>query len=93
MQAKMAIREVGRVLQKAGPYVLLEVVMRRHRAGVLLYLYRTGQLRKLGQAGRLIMRGAGSTFGALAFALQPPGSFAPALREHGVELQTLAASR
>jgi len=94
MRAKMAIREVGRVLQKAGPYVVLEVVMPGGTVlALLLYLYRTGQLRKLGQAGRLIMRGAGSTFGALAFALQPPGSFAPALREHGVELQTLAASR
>ncbi len=47
MQAKMAMMEVGRVLQKAGPYVVLEVVLPGGTLfALLLYLYRTGQLRK-----------------------------------------------
>ena len=94
MQARSALLEVGRVLQKAGPYVVLEVVLPGGTLfALLLYLYRTGQLRKFGQAGQLLMRGAGQTFGALAFALQPAGTVHAPYREDGFELQTLAASR
>jgi hypothetical protein len=94
MQAKTAMMEVRRVIQKAGPYVVMEIVLPGGTLfALLLYLHRTGQLRKLGQVGGLLVRGADRTFGALAFALQPAGHFDQAHREHGLELQTLAASR
>ena len=88
---KAAINEVGRVLQKAGPYVVLEVVLPGGTLfALLLYLYRTGQLVK---AASLLARGANRTASALAFALQPAGSQSIARRRDGVELQMLAASR
>jgi ubiquinone/menaquinone biosynthesis C-methylase UbiE len=88
---KAAINEVGRVLQKAGPYVVLEVVLPGGTLfALLLYLYRTGQLLR---AAGLLARGASRTCSALAFALQPAGSQSIARRRDGVELQMLAASR
>jgi len=93
MQAKMAMMEVGRVLQKAGPYVVLEVVLPGGTLfALLLYLYRTGQLRKYWRIARPLVRGASRTCAALAFALQPAGSQSFA-RRRDVELQMLAASR
>ena len=45
MQAKVAMMEVGKVLQKAGPYVVLEVVLPGGTLfALLLYLHRTGRL-------------------------------------------------
>jgi hypothetical protein len=88
---KAAINEVGRVLQKAGPYVVLEVVLPGGTLfALLLYLYRTGQLVR---AASLLARGVNRTARALAFALQPAGSQSFARRRDGVELQMLAASR
>jgi hypothetical protein len=94
---KTAMAEVGRVLQKAGPYVVLEVVLPGGTLfALLLYLYRTGQLGKLARLARngqvLVARGAAKTARAAAFALQPAGSQAFA-RRRDVELQMLAASR
>jgi hypothetical protein len=94
---KTAMAEVGRVLQKAGPYVVLEVVLPGGTLfALLLYLYRTGQLGKLARLARtgqvLVVRGAAKTAQAVAFALQPAGSQAFA-RRRDVELQMLAASR
>ena len=94
MQAKMAVAEVGRVLQKAGPYVVLEVVLPGGTLfALMLYLYRTGQLHKLMQKARPILRGASRTAAAVAFALQPAGSLRVSRRGDGVEIQMLAASR
>lgn len=87
MQAKTAMSDVGRLLQKAGPYVVLEVVLPGGTLfALLLYLYRTGQLHR-------VSRLAGRVFAAVAFALQPPGSLRTARRGDAFELQLLAASR
>ena len=94
MQPKRAMMEVGRVLQKAGPYVVLEVVLPGGTLfALVLYLYRTGQLRKFVRAARPFLRGASRTAAAMAFALQPAGSQNIAGRRDGIELQMLAASR
>ena len=72
MQAKVAMMEVGKVLQKAGPYVVLEVVLPGGTLfALLLYLHRTG---RLGKFGRLLLWGLNRTGAAIAFALQPAGS-------------------
>jgi hypothetical protein len=97
MQAKTAMAEVGRVLQKAGPYVVLEVVLPGGTLfALLLYLYRSGRLGKLARLARagqvVVVRGATRTAAAVAFALQPAGSQSFA-RRRDVELQMLAASR
>jgi len=93
MQAKMAVVEVGRVLQKAGPYVMLELVLPGGTLfALLLYLHRTGQLRKFMRLARPFLRGATLACAAAAFALQPAGSRSFA-RRRDVELQMLAASR
>jgi len=89
----MAVMEVARVLQKAGPYVVLEVVLPGGTLfALMLYLYRTGQLHKFARAARPFLRGASRTCAAVAFALQPAGSQSFA-RRRDVELQMLAASR
>jgi hypothetical protein len=94
VQAKMAVMEVGRILQKAGPYVVLEIVLPGGTLfALLLYLHRTGQLRKVVPVARLLARGAARACAALAFALQPAGSLKAARRGDGVELQMLAACR
>lgn len=94
MQAKTAVAEVGRLLQRAGPYVVLEVVLPGGTLfALLLYLYRTGQLKKVQQASGMLARVVGRSLGAIAFALQPAGSLRTARRADGVELQMLAASR
>jgi hypothetical protein len=91
METKVTMMEVGRVLQKAGPYVVLEVVLPGGTLfALLLYLYRTGQL---GRFGQFVLRGANRTCKAVAFALQPAGSLKVARRGDGVELQMLAACR
>ena len=59
MQAKVAMMEVGKVLQKAGPYVVLEVVLPGGTLfALLLYLHRTG---RLGKFGRLLLWGLNRT--------------------------------
>jgi len=94
MQAKITVADVGRVLQKAGPYVVLEVVLPGGTLfALLLYLYRTGQLHKFLRKVRPVLRGASRTAAAVAFALQPAGSLKVSRRGDGVELQMLAASR
>jgi hypothetical protein len=85
MQAKMAMMEVGRVLQKAGPYVVLEVVLPGGTLfALLLYLHRTGQLRKFVAVARACA-GSEPRVRARRFALQPAGSSGCA-RGDGVEL-------
>ena len=77
MQAKIAanVMELGRLVQKAGPYVVLEVVLPGGTLfALLLYLYRTGQLRQLADLrlmARGMLRAAGRAFDQLAFTLQP----------------------
>ena len=80
MQAKMAIKEVGRVLQKAGPYVVLEVVMPGGTVlALLLYLHRTGQLRHFARRvlGNAVLRAAARAFDQLAFTMMPLGAVGP----------------
>ena len=94
MQPKMAILEMGRVLQKAGPYVVLEVVLPGGTLfALLLYLHRTGHLKRFVRSVRPFLHGASRTAAAVAFALQPAGSQSFARRRDGVDLEMLAASR
>ena len=69
------LSELGRLVRKAGPYVVLEVVMPGGTLlALLLYLHRSGQLANLGEvAGRAMARAANGTFDQLAFALGPMG--------------------
>ena len=85
MQAKLAttVMDFGRLLQKAGPYVVLEIVLPGGTLfALLLYLYKSGQLRKLADVrhtAKAILRAAGRAFDQLAFTMQPVGPFpAPA---------------
>lgn len=99
MEARIAARakELGNLLRRAGPYVVLEIVLPGGTLfALLLYLHRSGQLRKLANPDRIgqgLLRAAEQTAGAIAFALQPAGSLEAANREDGLELQMLAASR
>ncbi len=99
MEATIAARarELCRLLKRAGPYVLLEVVLPGGTLfALLLYLHRTGKLRALAQPERIgeaVVKVAGDAATAIAFALQPAGSLATARREDGLELQMLAACR
>ena len=80
MQAKLAsnMMEFGRLVQRAGPYVVLEIVLPGGTLfALLLYLYRTGQLRQLANLpflARSVLRAAGRAFDQLAFTLQPLGA-------------------
>jgi len=67
--------ELGRLVRRAGPYVVLEVVLPGGTLfALLLYLHRSGQLASLGQvAERAMARAANGTFDQLAFALRPTG--------------------
>ncbi len=86
--------ELGRLVQKAGPYVVLEVVLPGGTLfALLLYLHRTGQLRRIEGAALMAAHVAGRALGAFAFALQPAGSLRAARRNDGLELQMLAACR
>ena len=72
------MRDAQRLLRKAGPYVLLELVMPGGTLlALLLYLYRSGHLRKLGDGRRLArgaLRTAARMFDQLALVWQPaPG--------------------
>ena len=77
MQAKLTatMTDFGRLLQKAGPYVVLEIVLPGGTLfALLLYLYRTGQLRDLAgvrMLGRTVLGTAGRVFDSLAFTMQP----------------------
>lgn len=99
MEARIAarVKDLGGLLKRAGPYVVLEVVLPGGTLfALLLYLYRSGKLRKLAPSDGMceaVARVAGDTLGAVAFALQPAGSLEAANREDGLELQMLAASR
>lgn len=72
------MRDAQRLVQRAGPYVLLELVLPGGTLfALLLYLYRSGQLRSLADARSLAtgtLRTAGRMFDQLAFVWQPtPG--------------------
>lgn len=71
------LAELGRLLRKAGPYVVLEVVLPGGTLfAFLLYMYRTGQLRKLADVRAMlrgVLRSSSSAFDQLAFAYQPGG--------------------
>jgi hypothetical protein len=79
MQAKItaALMDLGRLVQKAGPYVVLEVVLPGGTLfALLLYLYRTGQLRSLADVGHAlgtVLGAANRAFDQLAFTWQPVG--------------------
>ena len=93
MEPRIAARakEFGRLLQRAGPYVVLEIVLPGGTLfALLLYLHRSGKLRKVAPA---VAHAAGEALAAMAFALQPAGSLEAAHREDGLELKMLAASR
>lgn len=70
------IRDAQRLVQQAGPYVLIELVLPGGTLIALgLYLYRKGHLRSLGDvlaAGKSILRAAGRAFDQMAFVWQPP---------------------
>jgi hypothetical protein len=76
MQVKRAVVELGRLLQRAGPYVVLEIVLPGGTLfALLLYLYRSGQLRQLMNpraVGRGVLRAGSRAFDQLALAVQPP---------------------
>jgi len=80
MQAKLVagVTELYRLLKKAGPYVVLEIVLPGGTLfALLLYLYRTGQLRQLADLPymtRLTLRAAAGAFDQLAFTMQPLGT-------------------
>ena len=69
------LADFGRMARKAGPYVVLEIVLPGGTLFALgLYLYRTGQLREVCDVrviGRAAVRAFESTFDQLAFGLQP----------------------
>ena len=95
MEATIAARAsvILSLLKRAGPYVLLEVVLPGGTLfALLLYLHRTGKLRALAQPETMV-KVAGDAASAIAFALQPAGSLAVAGREDGLELKMLAACR
>jgi len=95
MEAMIAARArvITSLLKRAGPYVLLEIVLPGGTLfALLLYLHRTGKLRALAQPETMV-RVAGDAASAIAFALQPAGSLDVARREDGLELKMLAACR
>lgn len=67
--------ELGRLLRKAGPYVVLEVVLPGGTLfALLLYLHRSGRLRELAAMRRLaraVDRAGSDTFDQLAYVWQP----------------------
>lgn len=98
MQEKLnnAMTDLGRFVQKAGPYVVLEVVLPGGTLfALLLYLHRTGQLRSLADvrsAFGSVLGAAGRAFDQLAFTWAPLG--APATGRDGLEpLGFLSAGR
>ena len=88
MHAKLThgATELYRLLKKAGPYVVLEIVLPGGTIfALLLYLYRTGQLRQLADLPymtRLTLRAAARAFDQLAFTMQPLGAL-PAAGQPG----------
>ncbi|MCC6195785.1 MAG: hypothetical protein IT518_15090 [Burkholderiales bacterium] len=98
MHAKLitAIKDFGRLAQRVGPYVVLEVVLPGGTLfALLLYLYRSGQLRSLadvrGAAGT-VLGAANQAFDQLAFTLQPLGAV-PIARDGLEPLGFLPAGR
>lgn len=69
------LADLGRLLRKAGPYVVLEVVLPGGTlVALLLYLHRSGGLRNLGVMRGLagaVDRAATDTFDRLAYVWQP----------------------
>jgi len=98
MQARIgtAITALRRLVQRAGPYVVLEVVLPGGTLfALLLYLHRTGQLRSLGdvrQAARGVLRAANRAFDQLAFTWAPLGAI-PARRDGLEPLAFLSTGR
>jgi hypothetical protein len=77
MQAKCTygVTELYRLLKRAGPYVVLEIVLPGGTLfALLLYLYRTGQLRQVADLPRNTLRAAARAFDQLAFTMQPLGA-------------------
>lgn len=98
METRIAahLKTVAALARRAGPYVLLEVLMPGGTIlALLLYLHRAGHLRKLSPAvvGPVVGRAVEEALSAIAFALQPAGSLQTARREDGLELKMLAACR
>lgn len=83
MKANVAstVRDLQRLVQQAGPYVLIELILPGGTLIALgLYLYRKGHLRSLGDllaAGRSVLRAAGRAFDQLAFVWQPSAEAGP----------------
>jgi len=73
-----SLTRFGRLLQKAGPYVVLEVVLPGGTLFALfLYLYRSGQLPSVDKAralGRCVFRTAAGTFDQMAYVWLPAGA-------------------
>ncbi len=95
------LTELGRLLRRAGPYVLLEIVLPGGTLFALgLYLYRNGQLRSLldvpANMGGLL-RCAGGVFDQLALTFQPLGGLPAAgdrwASRDGLEPLDMTASR
>ena len=87
MEAILTTRmmDFARLLRQAGPYVVLEVVLPGGTLfALLLYLHRTGQLRKAAGFARPMLRAAGQAFDQFAFVLQPLGA-PPGTTRDGLE--------
>ena len=87
MQAIVTTRmmEFTRLLRQAGPYVVLEVVLPGGTLfALLLYLHRTGQLRKVAGFARPMLQAASQAFDQFAFVLQPLGA-SPGTGRDGLE--------
>jgi hypothetical protein len=90
------MRDAWRFLQRAGPYVLLEIVLPGGTLlALLLYLYRSGQLRGPADVGALAigaLRIASRLFDQLAFVWRPVGGvggFAPGQAGPGASMPHL----
>lgn len=70
-----------RLLRKAGPYVVLEVVLPGGTLfAFLLYMHRSGQLHKLRDVGAMtrgVLKAAGGSFDQMASVWQPFGTLQP----------------
>ncbi len=87
-----------RLVQAAGPYLLIELVLPGGTLiALLLYLYRNGHLRSLTDAGAIavgVLRTAGRLFDQLALAWQPAGDTGAARSGRPlVEMQLLLPGR
>ena len=88
--------DLRRLVQRAGPYLVLEIVLPGGTLfALLLYLHRTGQLRSLAdvrETSRTVFRAANQAFDQLAFTMQPLGAV-PSGRDGLEPLGLLGAGR